>query len=259
MPIAQRVDDVPRQPQAFGSPLRPRPQAGRDGIVDEKLRCAVAADRPAGGREHRESSAVVAPHDAEVEGAAPEIEHEARPRLDVRGVRGSDRFEDEADLAKARELGRRTEPVDRATLGTVVPDEADGPAECDRFRRRTGELVRAVSDVDEDQRDEVLQALRVAKNIRAGLKGIAQERFQCLEKPSRGACVGVDVRLDRPRGLVVARCHPDAEELELTGDRPARSVVLEVRVDRGPPNDGSPIPPDVEDSRHGLASNGIDR
>src|SRR5439155_3691531 len=122
---------------------------------DQKLGRAVAADRTARGREDRESPAVVAPNDAQVEGAAPEVEHEARPRLDVRGVRGGDRVGNEADLAKARELGCRPKPSGRASLGVGTANEADGPAERDRFRRDSVARLGAVADVAGDGGDQV--------------------------------------------------------------------------------------------------------
>ncbi len=111
-------------------------------------------------------------------------------------MRRRDRLGYEADFAKARELRGGPEPPGRALLRALVTDEADGPAERDRVGRGSGELLRAVPDVDQDQRDQLLEPLRVPEHVRPRLEGIAEERLERLKEPARRVPIGVDVRLD---------------------------------------------------------------
>jgi len=112
--------------------------------------------------------------------------------------------------------------------------------------------------VDEDERNELLEPFGVPKNVRARLERIPEERLQRLEKTAGGTCVGVDMCLDWSRVLVVARSHPDAEEMELAREGAARAVVFEVRLNCLTSDDRSAVPPDVQDGRHGLPSDEID-
>src|SRR5437899_670982 len=133
-------------------------------------------------------------------------------QLDLRGVGRLEDLVAELKLDRAsqrRELASRrpgadeiverrggAEPPRRALLRALVADEADGPAERDRLRRHAGEFLRAVSYVDEDQRDEVLQAFRIAEHVRPSVERISQKSLERLEESAGSARVGEDVRLE---------------------------------------------------------------
>ena len=195
MPITERVHDVSRKPKTLGSPLGPGAQTRRHRILDEQLGRAVAADRTAGRREDPESTGVT-PHYAEVERAAAKVEHKACPRSDIRGVGRGDRLGHEANVAKARELGGRPQTAGRVSLSVVTADESDRAAERDRVRGGTGELLRAVPDMDEDESNEVLEAFRTAKHVRASVEGVPEEGLEGLEESAGSAGVGEDVCLE---------------------------------------------------------------
>src|SRR2546422_531511 len=85
----------------------------------------------------------------------------------------------------------------RAPFGARAADEAHRPAERDRLGCDAGELLCALPDVREDQRDQLLEAFRAAEDVRLRLEGLAEECLEGLEQPPRGVRVRVDVRFDR--------------------------------------------------------------
>src|SRR5439155_3326092 len=85
----------------------------------------------------------------------------------------------------------------------------------------------------------------------------AEECLERLKEPAGSARVGEDVSLEALVGRI-GRRKAYAEQLDLPAERPARPVVLEIRIDGRAPDDGRPIPTYVEDSRHCLSRNEID-
>ena len=163
----------------------------------------------------------------------------------------------EADVPKAREIRGGAKPRRRALVGILGADEAHRTAERDLLWRDAGQLLGPQADVREDQRDQLFESLRASEDVRPRLERIAEERLESLEEAARSAQVGVDVRLDR-RLFLVGRGHPNAEHLKLAPERPAGSVVFEVRLDRRPPHQGGAVATDVEDRGHRLSRKRID-
>ena len=172
-------------------------------------------------------------------------------------MRRGDGLRHETDLAEAGQLGRSAKTRCRALFGSLVADESDGPPEGDRRWGFTGELVRAVPNVDQDERDQLFEAFGIAEHVCPRLERIAQKRLERLEEAPGRVHVGVDVGLD-DRVIRIGRRHEDPERLELSGERPARPIVLEVRIDGRPPDDRGPVSLDVQDGRHSLANERID-
>src|SRR5207237_7954817 len=93
---------------------------------------------------------------------------------------------------------------------------------------------------------------------RTRIAAVADAGLERLNEPPRRAGVGEDVGLEalvRP----VGGGQPDAEHLDLALQRSAVAVVGEVRVDGFPTDERGSVPAYIEDGRHGLAGNAVDR
>ena len=176
-------------------------------------------------------------NDAQVECAATEVEDQGRSGTRVGRVRRGDRLGDEIDLAKTSQCGRRTKPRRRALVRALGADEADRTAKRDRFGRHTGELSRPRAHVREDQRDQLLEALRAPEYVGSRLERVAEEGLQRLEQAARRVGVRVDVRFDARLGGI-GRCDSHAKHLKFPGERTPGAVVFEVRVNGRPADDG---------------------
>ena len=183
VPVVERVHHERREVKALRPPLGARAEMRRDGIVDEALRAAIAADVASGRREHAQA-AIAALDDREVERAAAEVEDERESAGDVRGVRRAHGLVHEAHGTEPGDVRRRAHAFERATLGGGAADVFDRSAEGDLVDRLAGQLTRAVAHLHEDDRDELFEATRLAEHVRAHVQLVAEERLQRLEEPA---------------------------------------------------------------------------
>ena len=256
-PVADRVRDEAREDEALRPPALLGAEVRRDELIDEQLGEAVPRDVDPGGAQDLDLAALAA-RDTEVERAATEVEHEREAGRDVRGKRRCDGLLHEPDVLETGEASRPLQAGACALLDLGTADELHRPADGRTDRPGPRELGDALEDPVEDERDEVLEPALVAEHVRRHEERIAEEGLQRLEEPPGRRGVSEDVRLD---GLLprIARDHRDAEQLELALHRPARAVVGEERVDRGMADERRAVAAHVEDARHRVAADRIDR